>query len=332
MLIMPNIHKGFDVYCDASHLGLGCVLMQEGKVISYASRQLRKHEKNYPTHDLELAAIVHALKIWRHYMIGNKCKIFTDHKSSKYIFTQKELNLIQRRWLELIKDYDLEIQYHPGKANTVADALSRKGQVNNITTHLMSQELCSEMEQLNLGMLNNMEATVMEVESSLEQEIHEGHESDEKIKEIKTLISLGKAPDFTEDEQGTVWFKKRICVPKIEHLRQLILKEAHDSAYSIHHGSKKMYQDLKEKYWWYGLKRDVATHVALCDVCQRFKAEHQRPAGLLQPIKVPEWKWEEISMDFIVGLPRTRDGYDSIWVIVDRLTKVVHFILVKTTY
>jgi hypothetical protein len=142
VLIMSDIHKGFDVYYDASHLGLECVLMQEGKVITYASRQLRKHEKNYPTHDLELAVVVHALKIWRHYMIGNKCKIFTDHKSLKYIFTQKELNLRQRRWLELIKDYDLEIQYHPGKANVVADALSRKGQVNNITTHLMSQELC----------------------------------------------------------------------------------------------------------------------------------------------------------------------------------------------
>jgi hypothetical protein len=204
MLIMSDIHKGLDVYCDVSHLGLGCVLMQEEKVIAYASRQLQKHEKNYPMHDLELAVVVHALKIWRHYMIGNKCKIFTDHKSLKYIFTQKELNLRQRRWLEVIKDYDLEIQYHPGKANVVADALSRKGQVNSITTHLMSQELYWEMEQLNLGMLNNMEATVMEVESTLEQEIRKGQEPDEKIKEIKTLINLGKAPNFTEDEQGTV--------------------------------------------------------------------------------------------------------------------------------
>jgi hypothetical protein len=135
-----------------------------------------------------------------------------------------------------------------------------------------------------------------------------------------------------EDEQGTIWFKKRIYVPEIEHLRQLILRETHDSAYSIHSRSTKMYQDLKEKYWWYGLKRDVATQVALCDMCQRIKAEHQRPTGLLQPLKVPEWKWEEIGMDFIVGLPRTRDGYDSIWVIVDRLTKVAHFIPVKTTY
>jgi hypothetical protein len=135
----------------------------------------------------------------------------------------------------------LEIQYHPGKANVVDDALSRKGQVNSITTHLMSQELCWEMEQLNLGMLNNMEATVMEVESTLEEEIRKGQE-------IKAQISLGKALDFIEDDQGTVWFKKRICVPDIEHLRQLILREAHDSSYSIHPGSTKMYQDLKEKY------------------------------------------------------------------------------------
>jgi hypothetical protein len=168
VLVMPDIHQGFDVYCDASHLGLGCVLMQEGKVIAYALRQLRKHEKNYPTHDLELADVVHALKIWRHYMIGNKCKIFTDHKSLKYILTQKELNLRQQRWLELIKDYDFDIQCHPGKANVVAYALSHKGQVNNVTTYLMLQELCCEVEQLNLGMLNNMEATVMEVEYTLE--------------------------------------------------------------------------------------------------------------------------------------------------------------------
>jgi hypothetical protein len=137
-------------------------------------------------------------------MIGNKCKIFTYHKSLKYIFNQEEFNLRQRRWLELIKDYDLDIQYHPGKANVVADALSHKGQVNNITTYLMPQELCWEMELLNLGMVNNMEATIMEVESTLEQEIRKGQESDEKIKEIKTQINLGKAPDFTEDEQGTI--------------------------------------------------------------------------------------------------------------------------------
>jgi hypothetical protein len=120
----------------------------------------------------------------------------------------------------------------------------------------------------------------------MEQEIHKGQESDEKIREIKMPIVLDKAPDFTKDEHHTVWFKKRICVLEIEHLSQLILREA--SAYSIHPRSTKMYQDLKKKYWWYGLKRGVATHVAICDVCQRVKAEHQRPLDLLQPLKMPE--------------------------------------------
>jgi hypothetical protein len=132
VLAQPDIEKPFDVFCDASGIGLGCVLMQEGRVIAYASRQLRKHEVNYPTHDLELAAVVHALKIWRHYLLGNVCHIYTDHKSLKYIFTQPELNMRQRRWLELIKDYNLEVHYHPGKANVVADALSRKSHCNTV--------------------------------------------------------------------------------------------------------------------------------------------------------------------------------------------------------
>ena len=131
VLAQPDIEKPFDVYCDACGTGLGCVLMQEGRVIAYASRQLRKHEVNYPTHDLELAAIVHAL---RHYLLGNVCNIYTDHKSLKYIFTQPELNMRQRRWLELIKDYNLQMHYHPGKANMVADALSRKAHCNSLVS------------------------------------------------------------------------------------------------------------------------------------------------------------------------------------------------------
>ena len=125
VLVLPDPAKSYDVYCDASRRGLGAVLMQEGKVISYGSRQLKPNELNYPTHDLELAAVVHALKTWRHHLIGQWCEIYTDHKSLVYIFTQPDLNLRQRRWLELVKDYDLGVHYHPGKANVVADALSR---------------------------------------------------------------------------------------------------------------------------------------------------------------------------------------------------------------
>ncbi|WVZ93891.1 hypothetical protein U9M48_039843 [Paspalum notatum var. saurae] len=324
VLTLPDLTKSFTVYCDASKEGLGCVLMQEGK--------LRKHEVNYPTHDLELAAVVHALKIWRHYLFGIRCGIYTDHKSLKYIFTQNELNMRQRRWLELIKDYDLEIHYHPRKANVVADALSRKSYVNMAVAFQMPLELCAEFETLTLGFVHHTTVATFEAEPTLEQEIRKHQKTDEKIQEIREQIKVGKAPHFSEDEQGTVWYKNRICVPDVDSIKKLILSEAHDTAYSIHPGSTKMYHDLKERFWWYGMKRAVAEYVAVCDTCQRVKAEHQRPAGLLQPLKIPEWKWEEISMDFIVGLPRTQKGYNSIWVVVDRLTKVAHFIPVNTTY
>jgi hypothetical protein len=184
VLTMPDIHKSFDIYCDASKQGLGCVLMQEGHVIAYASRQLRKHEQNYPTHDLELAAVVHALKIWRHYLLSHKCQIYTDHKSLKYIFTQNDLNLRQRRWLELIKDYDLEIHYHPGKANVVADALSRKIYVNAIMVSQMPRELCEEFERLNLGFVAHTEGITIEVEPTLKQDIRKGQLEDSKVQEI----------------------------------------------------------------------------------------------------------------------------------------------------
>ena len=138
------------MYCDASRLGLGSVLMQDGRVVSYASRQLKPHELNYATHDLELAAVVHALKTWRHYLIGNRCDVYTDHKSLKYIFTQKDLNLRQRRWLELIKDYDMKLHYHPGKANVVADALRRNSYAKTLVSTGLPKELAEDLRELRL--------------------------------------------------------------------------------------------------------------------------------------------------------------------------------------
>jgi hypothetical protein len=275
--------------------------------------------------------VVHALKIWRHYLIGHQCEIYSDHKSLKYIFTQNDLNLRQCRWLELIKYYDLGINYHPGKANVVADALSRKKYCNATFARRMQPELRREIEYLNLGMVSEAKVT-MEVEPTLKVEIREGQLEDAKLQEIRQLIQDNKTNQFSEDSQGTLWLGTRICVPNLKPIKESIHKEAHDSANSIHLGSTKMYKDLKTRYWWNGMKQDVTEYVALCDTYQRVKAEHQRPTGLLQPLKIPEWKWEEIEMDFIVGLPRTQAGYDSIWVIVDCITKVAHFIPGKTTY
>jgi hypothetical protein len=210
-----------------------------------------------------------------------------------------------------MKNYDLGINYHPGKANVVADALSRKKYCNATFARRIQPELWREIEYLNLGMVSE-DKVPMEVVPTLEVEIREGQLEDAKLKEIRQLIQDNKTSDFSEDSHGTLWLGKRICVPNLKPIKESILRKAHDSPYSIHPGSTKMYKDFKTRYWWNGMKQDVTEYVALCDTYQRVKAEHQRPAGLLQPLKIPEWKWEEIGMDFIVGLPRTQAGYDSV--------------------
>ena len=332
VLAQPDIEKPFDVYCDASGVGIGCVLMQEGRVIAYASRQLKQHEEHYPTHDLELAAVVHALKIWRHYLLGNTCHIYTDHKSLKYIFTQSELNMRQRRWLELIKDYDLEVHYHPGKANVVADALSRKSYCNCLAVRTMGLTLCQEMEKLNVDVIQQGNLTNIIVEATIRDQIIAAQKENKGIAHIKDRVRNGKAECFSIDDEDVLWFKNRLVVPKVPELRQSILEEAHATRLSIHPGSNKMYHDLKQRFWWTKMKIEIARYIAKCDTCQKVKAIHLRYAGELQPLPIPAWKWEDISMDFIVGLPKTSKGFDSIWVIVDRLTKSAHFLSVKSVY
>jgi hypothetical protein len=175
------------------------------------------------------------------------------------------MNLRQRRWLELIKDYDLGINYHPGKANVVADALSCRSHVSQLLVDSMPFELCEEFDKLNLRII---EATEMEVGSNPLQKIQKGQVEDEKIQEIKRNIKDEKSPGFLEDEEGVLWYKGRVCVPIVKELKDKILREAHESAYSIHPGGNKMYHDVKLTYWWYRMKRDVAEYVTLCDTCQ----------------------------------------------------------------
>jgi hypothetical protein len=189
VLAQPDNSKTYDMYCDASGTGLGCVLMQENRVIAYASRALRPHELNYPTHDLELAAVVHALKIWRHYLMGTRCNIFTDHKSLKYIFTQADLNMRQQRWLELIKDYDLEVHYHPGMANVIADALSRKAHCNRLTVESYNDTLCEELRKLALEIVPQGKLTTISIKATLYDRIIATQPKDESVKTIKQKLS-----------------------------------------------------------------------------------------------------------------------------------------------
>ncbi|GJW74310.1 putative nucleotidyltransferase, ribonuclease H [Tanacetum coccineum] len=305
ILTLPSGSGGFQIYSDASKKGLGCVLMQHGKVIAYASRKLKPYEVNYPTHDLELAVVVFALKIWRHYLYGEACDIFTDHKSLKYIFTQRELNMRQRRWLELLKDYDTNIQYHPGKANVVADALIRG---------------------------SGGYWASMRIESNLMLQIKEAQRDDGELWAIVQNVEDGKHTEFSVDDDGVVWFEDRLCVPNDQALREKVMTEAHSSPFTIHPGSTKMYRDLKQYFWWNGMKQDVATFVSKCMTCQQVKIEHQRASGLLQPLEIPMWKWDEISMDFVTGLPTTQKRHDAIWVVVDRLTKSAHFLPIRKNY
>ncbi|GKB40278.1 putative reverse transcriptase domain-containing protein [Tanacetum coccineum] len=177
ILSLPDGVEDFVVYCDASNQGLGCVLMQRNKVIAYASRQLKIHEKNYTTHDLELGAVVFALKTWRHYLYGTKSVIYTDHKSLQHIFDQKELNMRQRRWIELFSDYECEIRYHPGKANVVADALSRKERVKPKRVRAMAMTIQSGVKGMILaaqGEAFNQENVLDERSPVLWAEIGEG--------------------------------------------------------------------------------------------------------------------------------------------------------------
>ena len=239
-------------------------------------------------------------------MYGEKCFIYIDHKSLKYLPSQRELNLRQQRWMELIKDYDCMIDYHPGKANVVADALSRKSMQ---TLRVLNAHFS----------LTNDGTVVAELIARLSflNRVLEEQKKDEKIVAIVSQIGNGKETEFTVNEDGVLYYKDQVCVPDDNDLRKSILEEAHSGSFAVHPDRTKMYQDLKVSYWWSEMKRDVSEFMSKCLMCQKVKAEHQVPSGLLQPIRIPEWKWDRITMDFVVGLPLTGRKHDSVWVIVD---------------
>ncbi|GJW67163.1 putative reverse transcriptase domain-containing protein [Tanacetum coccineum] len=259
ILVLSEGMEDFVVYCDASLKGYGAVLMQRAKVIVYASRQLKTHEENYTTHDMELGAIVFSLRLRRHYLYGTKCMVFTNHKSLHYILNQKELKMRQCHLIKLLSDYDCEICYHPGKANVVADALSQKERIKPL----------------------RVRALMMTVHNDLPKQILEAQKEAMKRKNIKAE-NLGRLIKqiFEFYPDGMRCFGNRVWLPRFGRLRDLIMHESHNSKYSIHPGSDKMYQDLKLLYWWLNMKADIATYVSKCLTCAKVKAEHQKPSGL----------------------------------------------------
>ena len=262
---------------------------------------MKLHEKNYPTHDLELAVVVFALKIWQHYLYGEKCRIFTDHKSLKYLLMQKDLNLRQRRWLELFKDYDCIIDYHLRKANVVADALSRK-MISALTLKDYDWRLAPDGALL----------AQLRVIPNLKQMIVNAEKNDDKLQEIVQLVSTGDKTDYAIDENGGLMYKSRLCVPNDMDLRKKILYESHNIVFTMHPGGNKMYQDMKQYYWWPGMKKNIFEYVSKCLTCQQVKAEHQVPSGLLNPLPILQWKWDNITMHFVSGFPLTQRKHDPV--------------------
>ncbi|GJZ69925.1 putative reverse transcriptase domain-containing protein, partial [Tanacetum coccineum] len=242
---LPDGSEYFVVYCYASEIALGCVLMQRGKVIAYASGQLKIHENNYTPHDIELGAVVFALKIWRHYLYGTKS-------------------------IELFSDYDCEIRYHPGKANVVADALSRKERVKPKRVRAMN----------------------MILQSSIKDRILTAQK--EAVDEFAGL-QKGLDEMIEQRSDGTLYYLDRIWVPLKGEVRTLIMDEAHKSKYYVHPGADKMYYNLRDRYWWPGMKKDIAEYVSKCLTCLKVKAEHQRPSGLLQQPEIPDYKMDRLA-------------------------------------
>ena len=223
--------------------------------------------------------------------------------------------------MELIKDYDCVIDYHQGKANVVVDALSRK--------------TVQTIRELNAKLSLSDDGTVVAeliARPNFFNRVLEAQKKDDKISAIMNHIGDGKEIEFKIKEDRSLYYKDQVCIPDDNDLRKAILEEAHSGSFAIHPGSTKMYQDFKMSFWWFGMKRDVSEFVTKCLVCQRVKAEHQVPLVLLQPIRIPEWKWDKITMDFVVGLPLIGRKHDSVWVVVDRLTKSAQFLLVRTDY
>jgi hypothetical protein len=325
-LVDPN--RAFTLTTDASDVGLGAVLQQEYQdglhPVAFLSRKLLPAEVNYATHDKELLAIVYALKTWRPYLHGAKFRIQTDHHPLIYLQTQPELSRRQRRWIEVLNEFDFNVEYLKGKWNLVADALSRRADLYQPDLYTGEDE-----DELSVPVmaLNAMSASTVALDKTCVQELLSDYAQDAELAEI---WSTPTAP-YSKTEQGLLYKDNgtKLCVPQGK-LRLVILHDAHDSISAGHLGIDKTVEHMQRRFYWPRMRQDVQEYVRSCGSCQRNKKSTQKPIGKLCPTEVPERRWEHVTMDFVSALPRTREGFDAIFVVVDKLTKQVVFVPTAT--
>lgn len=298
ILALPNFQKSFEIECDASNVGIGAVLMQEGHPIAYFSEKLSGPTLNYSTYDKELYALVRALKTWQHYLYPKEFVIHSDHESLKYIKGQGKLNKRHAKWVEFLEQFPYVIKHKKGKGNIVADALSRR--------HALLSML--ETKLIGLECLKSM------------------YENDETFGEIFKNCEKFSENGFFRHE-GFLFKENKLCVPKCS-TRNLLVCEAHEGGLMGHFGVQKTLETLQEHFYWPHMKKDVQKFCEHCIVCKKAKSK-VKPHGLYTPLPIPEYPWIDLSMDFVLGLPKTSNGRDSIFVVVDRFSKMAHFIPCK---
>jgi hypothetical protein len=308
-IVDPN--ENFVVCTYVCKEGIGGVLTQNEPVISYESIKLKECERNYATHDLELAAIIHALKMWRHYLMEKKFELRTNHSGLKYIFEQPTLNARQTIYLEFLSEYDFEIEHIKEKENNVVDAL-------NIRVHLMHATTTSMHR------------------SDLKRRILDDVVTNQHYLWVKEILHHKKVQhkikEYQIKEDGLLMHKNRICVPSSRQFRNLVLKEMHNVPYVGHPGYQKIIAAVRSHLFFTGMKKDVVDYIVRCIECQQVKAGHRHLVGFLQSFPIPEKKWEVVTIDFVTKFPRKTRQHDSTMVVVDKLTKTTHFVLVKMTY
>ena len=310
VLALPDFSIPFTIQCDASGIGVGAVLMQQGRPLAYMSQAIHGKALQLSTYEKELMALVLAVKKWRSYLLGHNFKIQTDQQSLKYLLEQKMGTPLQQQWITKLLGYEFVVEYKQGKENKVADALSRK------------------MEDQKEGKLYAITAPA---NTWLEQ-LRTSYAIDPKLQQIiKNLEQGSLASQNYKQRDGLLFYKGRLYIPASKELREQILYLLHSSPQGGHSGFHKTLHRAKSEFYWEGMRKEVRRFIKECDICQQNKSENIHPAGLLQPLPIPTKVWTDISLDFIEGLPNS-ESYSVIMVVVDRLSKYAHFIPISHPY